>query len=97
MRQTLAARAPEWADGVQQCMTASPRTWQRFTGRPAGKVGGAPRRAGWHNYLDLAPQQATRGLWLVGDSVFPGQSALATALGGQRAATAALNWLGKPR
>lgn len=95
MLQTLTQRAPEWSGGIERCMTASPRTWQRFTGRPAGKVGGAPRRAGLHNYAALGPQQPAPGLWLVGDTVFPGQSALATALGGQRAATAALAWLAR--
>ncbi len=90
MLQTLADQAPEWRAAVVSYLTGSPRTWQRFTGRPAGKVGGVPRRAGLHNYLDLGPCRLASGLYLVGDTVFPGQSALATALGGQRAATHAL-------
>jgi len=71
-------------------MTASPRTFARFTGRHRGFVGGVPRRAGLDHYLDLAPRPVANGVWLVGDSVFPGQSTLATALGGQRTAVAAL-------
>jgi hypothetical protein len=47
-----------------------------------------PRRKGLHHYLKLGPSQIARGVWLVGDSVFPGQSALATAIGGSRVAEA---------
>ncbi|TNF37211.1 MAG: FAD-binding protein, partial [Deltaproteobacteria bacterium] len=50
MRATLAARAPEWWRGVTHELTASPRTFARFTRRHRGFVGGVPRRAGWHNY-----------------------------------------------
>lgn len=86
MRRTLAARAPEWVRDVRFELTASPRTFQRFTGRPEGHVGGVPRRAGLHHYRDLVPAPPLPGLYLVGDSVFPGQSTLATALGGVKAA-----------
>lgn len=86
MRETLSVRCPEWSDGVYFGMTASPRTFERFTGRPEGLVGGAPRKRGWRHYLDLGPRQLMPGLYLVGDSVFPGQSTLATATGGARVA-----------
>lgn len=82
MRRTLARRAPAWAQGVRAELTASPRTFERFTGRPEGAVGGAPRRAGWGAYRDLVPRPLLPGLWLVGDTQFPGQSTLAAALGG---------------
>jgi phytoene dehydrogenase-like protein len=59
--------APEWARDVRHELTASPRTFERFTRR-------------------LGPRPVMQGLWLVGDSVFPGQSTLATALGGVRTA-----------
>ena len=90
MRDTLRLRAPEVATAITHEMTASPRTFQRFTGRPRGAVGGVPRRAGLANYANLGPLSPTPGLWLVGDSVFPGQSALATAIGGARTAAAVL-------
>jgi phytoene dehydrogenase-like protein len=72
---------------VRHVMTASPRTFERFTRREEGAVGGVPRRAGLGNYLELGPRPVMDGLWLVGDSVFPGQSTLATALGGVRTAS----------
>ncbi|RKH35066.1 FAD-dependent oxidoreductase [Corallococcus praedator] len=86
MREGLEALAPEWMGSVVHVMTGSPRTFQRFTLREGGAVGGVPRRAGLGNYRLLGPFQAQRGLWLVGDSVFPGQSTLATAVGGVRTA-----------
>jgi phytoene dehydrogenase-like protein len=75
-------------------MTASPRTFERYTGRPGGLVGGVPRRAGLHNYAGAWPRPLAPGLWLVGDSVFPGQSTVATALGGLRTAAALAGALG---
>jgi phytoene dehydrogenase-like protein len=90
MREVIRQRAPALHRHVDFEMTASPRTFERFTGRPFGYVGGIPRRAGLSNYLGLAPAPVTNGLYLVGDTVFPGQSTLATALGGVRTAEAIL-------
>jgi phytoene dehydrogenase-like protein len=94
MRATLALRAPEWSSSIVTSITASPRTFARFTGRPGGAVGGIPRRAGLHNYRALGPHLALDDLWLIGDSTFPGQSALATAIGGVRTAAAVARKLG---
>lgn len=86
----LCRLAPEVGGAVKLSMPASPRTFRRFTGRAEGLVGGVPRRAGLQHYRGLLPRPAAPGLWLVGDSVFPGQSTLATAIGGARTARAAL-------
>ena len=82
--------APEIVDDVQAHYPGSPRTFARFTRRPEGLVGGVPRRAGLANYTDVWPAAVAPGLWLVGDSVFPGQSTLATAIGGKKVAEAAI-------
>lgn len=87
MRQGLRQLAPEWLADVTHELSASPRTFERFTQRDGGAVGGVPRRAGLAHYRALSPRAVLPGLWLVGDSVFPGQSTLATALGGVRTAT----------
>jgi phytoene dehydrogenase-like protein len=86
MRETVAARVPEWAGRVRHELTASPRTFERFTGRHGGFVGGIPRRRGLRHYWGMLPAAPAPGLHLVGDSVFPGQSTLATALGGVKLA-----------
>ena len=67
-------------------MTGSPRTFERFTLRAEGLVGGIPRRAGLEYYDDFFPSAGARGLYMVGDSVFPGQSTLATSIGGVKLA-----------
>lgn len=97
MRATLRERAPEWADAIRGELTASPRTFERFTGRANGAVGGIARRAGLGNYKSFGPTEVADGLYLVGDSVFPGQSALATAIGGVRTAAAISRRLGAGR
>ena len=88
MRETIARRAPELLEHAVFEMTASPRTFARFTGRHRGYVGGVPRRVGLNHYRPRAlwPRQPLPGLYLVGDSVLLGQSTLAVALGGVRTA-----------
>lgn len=97
MRATIARRAPEIQAHQVLEMTASPRTFERFTLRPGGLVGGIPRRAGLAQYTQLGPFEAEERLWLVGDSIFPGQSTLATAIGGLRTAEAVLRATGVTR
>jgi phytoene dehydrogenase-like protein len=96
MRAGLEQLAPEWSAGIVHAMTASPRTFQRFTGRSGGAVGGIPRRAGLAQYFTAFPAPITPGVWMVGDTVFPGQSTLATAIGGARTAAAVAAALGLP-
>lgn len=92
MAEGLATLAPELWERRIQVLPASPRTFARFTGRPFGYVGGVPRRAGLWNYApsSLRPFEALPGLFLVGDSVFPGQSTLCVALGGLKVGVAVL-------
>lgn len=90
MRETLVRLAPEVDARVRRALPASPRTFERFTGRTHGVVGGTPRRVGLRQYLDVSNPPVADGLWMVGDTVFPGQSAYAAALGGARTAERAL-------
>lgn len=86
MVETLDALAPGTFNTPLFATTASPRTFERFTARPGGLVGGVPRRFGFGNYRHVVPPPVIPGLHLVGDSIFPGQSTLATALGGYKLA-----------
>ena len=90
MLDTLERLAPEIVAATRHRMTASARSWQRYTDRPGGLVGGTPRTTGLRHYRDILPRQIERGIWMVGDSVFPGQSTLAAALGGATAARASI-------
>lgn len=67
-------------------LPGTPVTFQRYTGRRWGWVGGFPQTS---LFGALGPRLG-RGLWLVGDSIFPGQSTPAVALGGMRVARAVL-------
>jgi phytoene dehydrogenase-like protein len=68
-------------------LPGTPVSFQRFTHRSRGWVGGFPQT----NLFRARGPRLGRELWLVGDSIFPGQSVLATALGGQRVAHALLS------
>jgi C-3',4' desaturase CrtD len=77
---------PGLRDAADLVLPGTPVTFQRFTRRLWGWVGGFPQTSltrAWGPHL--AP-----GLWLVGDSVFPGQSVPAVSLGGLRVARSLL-------
>lgn len=66
---------------VLQRFSGSPRTYERYTSRPGGRVGGYP--AIYPLALWRAPSRRTRlpGLTLAGDTTYPGQG-MGTALSG---------------
>jgi phytoene dehydrogenase-like protein len=59
---------------------ASPRSFQRYTRRLAGAVGGAPVTRSNSNFFAVDSDVFGPGIWIVGDSVFPGQGTMATVL-----------------
>lgn len=73
---------PGFREAASMILPGTPLSFERFTRRAWGWVGGFPQTSmfqGWRPRL--AP-----GLWMVGDSIFPGQSVAAVALGGLRVA-----------
>lgn len=67
-------------------LPGTPVTFQRFTRRVQGWVGGFPQTSLLRSWGPrLGPN-----VWMVGDSIFPGQSTAAVALGGMRVAAAIL-------
>jgi phytoene dehydrogenase-like protein len=72
-------------------MPGTPVSFQRFTHRSRGWVGGFPQTS----LTRSRSPRLGRGTWLVGDSIFPGQSVLAVTLGGARVAQAVVLSLGK--
>jgi C-3',4' desaturase CrtD len=84
---------PGISSAVELVLDGTPITFERFTGRVFGWVGGFPQ-------VDLfqgkAPHLA-KDLWMVGDSIFPGQSTAAVALGGLRVASSVLSHLSRNR
>jgi C-3',4' desaturase CrtD len=90
MKQTYVVKILQAAEiaipGVNQAidllMPATPVTFERFTGRAWGWVGGFPQT----NLFQAWGPRVRPGVWMVGDSIFPGQSTAAVALGGLRVA-----------
>lgn len=78
---------PGLREAATLVMPGTPVTFQRFTRREAGWVGGFPQT----NLLRGWAPRLMPDLWMVGDSIFPGQSTAAVALGGMRVAHALLS------
>ena len=90
---TAASRVlPNIRDAAALVLPGTPVTFERFTRRTWGWVGGFPQTDLFRNWGPrLGP-----GLWMVGDSIFPGQSTAAVALGGMRVAGMLLGAVGAP-
>lgn len=88
MLKTLHQRWPELSAAIEVDHPASPRTFTRFVRRSGGYVGGPVRRPSWDVVRQAFPTPIAPGVWRVGDSNFPGQSTLATFVGGERVAAA---------
>ncbi len=73
---------PGFRQAADTLLPGTPVTFQRFTRRPRGWVGGFPQTS---LFTARGPRLGS-GLWMVGDSIFPGQSTAAVALGGLRVA-----------
>lgn len=83
---------PGLRDATQLIMPGTPVTFQRFASRKWGWVGGFPQT----NLLRAWAPRLAPGLWMVGDSIFPGQSTAAVALGGLRVAQSVLDQVDAP-
>jgi C-3',4' desaturase CrtD len=67
-------------------LPGTPVTFNTFTRRYMGWVGGFPQTS----LLRASGPRLSKHLWMVGDSIFPGQSTAAVALGGLRVAAGIL-------
>jgi phytoene dehydrogenase-like protein len=59
----------------------TPRTYEKFTGRPRGAVGGIRQTLGNSNQRAIPHDVGLPGFWLVGDSTWPGLGTVACVLG----------------
>jgi phytoene dehydrogenase-like protein len=76
---------PGIRQAITLCLPGTPVTFQFYTRRPKGMVGGFPQTS----LFDVrGPATGLPNLWLVGDSIFPGQSTAGVTLGGMRVAAA---------
>ncbi|HZB49746.1 MAG TPA: FAD-dependent oxidoreductase, partial [Mycobacteriales bacterium] len=58
----------------------TPRTYEHYTSRPRGAVGGVRQRRGNTNQWAVPHQLGVPGLWLAGDSTWPGLGTVACVL-----------------
>lgn len=60
-------------DTILHCEAATPRTFQRYTARDQGAVGGLGQRVPTFGPFGFANRTPVDGLWLVGDCTHPGE------------------------
>lgn len=71
---------PDAPSALRHAEFATPRSFHRYTRRSAGAVGGPPVSRHNSTFLAVGSDVLGPGLWVVGDSVFPGQGTMATVL-----------------
>ncbi len=80
----LGQALPEVPARLVHAEFASPRSFARYTRRTAGAVGGPPVSRWNSNLLAVGSDVFGPGVWVIGDSVFPGQGTMATVLSAVR-------------
>ena len=85
---------PDVDGRVRLLQSATPRTYERFTLRPGGYVGGPIQRPGLP-VLKGPTRRRRGGMFLAGDHIFPGQGTIGTALSGVNAYRDVCRHLGK--
>ena len=81
---------PGLGAAVRLCLPGTPVTYHTYTRRPLGLVGGLPQRS---LLAVRGPHTRLNNVFLVGDSIFPGQSTAGVTLGAFRSAAAVLEAL----
>ena len=77
----MASQLPGAREAVRSLEAGTPVTWQRYTGRAGGFVGGYPQTS----LFDVrGPATGFDNMFLVGDSIFPGQSLPGVVTGARR-------------
>jgi phytoene dehydrogenase-like protein len=80
----LGRALPDAPQALVHAEFGTPLSFQRYTRRRDGAVGGPPVRRTNSNFLAVGSDVLGGNLWLVGDSVFPGQGTLAVVIGARR-------------
>jgi C-3',4' desaturase CrtD len=81
---------PELGRRAVVCEVATPRTYERFTRRPRGAVGGVRQTLANSNQHALPHDSGVPGFWLAGDTTWPGLGTVACVLGSRLVADGVL-------
>jgi C-3',4' desaturase CrtD len=79
------------------CEAATPRTYERFTRRPRGAVGGVRQTLANSNQHAVPQDVGVPGFWLAGDTTWPGLGTVACVLGSRLVAEGVLAAARPPR
>ncbi|MEB1809967.1 MAG: NAD(P)/FAD-dependent oxidoreductase [Bacillaceae bacterium] len=63
-------------------LSGSPKTWERFTHRPEGMVGGFPQTTRNSLFYSLSHRSPLKNAWMCGDSIFPGAGTIGASVSG---------------
>lgn len=74
---------PSFRQNIALCLAGTPVTYEFYTRRTGGMVGGFPQQSLWQA---RSPKVGIRNIRLVGDSIFPGQSTAGVTVGAMRVA-----------
>lgn len=88
----MSSQFPGVRDAVRFIEAGTPVTWQRYTGRSCGYVGGYPQIS---LFDVISPSTAFDNMFLAGDSVFPGQSLPGVVTGARRVVEMVLKSAGR--
>ena len=80
---------PGISSAFDVCLPGTPITFDYYTRRPQGMVGGFPQTS---LFKARGPRTGIPNLWIVGDSIFPGQSTAGVTLGAMRVAADVLKF-----
>ena len=72
---------PRLGESAVVCEVATPRTFERFTRRPHGAVGGIRQTLANSNQRAIPHDFGVRGFWQAGDTTWPGLGTVACVLG----------------
>jgi phytoene dehydrogenase-like protein len=72
---------PSLGDAASLLEAGTPRTYERFTRRPRGAVGGVRQTLANANQRAVPHDVGVPGFWLVGDTTWPGLGTVASVLG----------------
>ncbi len=88
---------PGFNAGIVHLETATPRTFQGFTLHSLGRVGGIPQTISSANLNAIHHDSGIKGLYLAGETIFPGQGTLGVAVSGFNAYRSSKRYLFKTK
>ena len=94
MIQHISQVLPGFRENIVLSLPGTPVTYEFYTRRPLGMVGGFPQQSLWQA---RSPRVGVPNIRLVGDSIFPGQSTAGVTVGAMRVVEDVEHLITKPR